>query len=56
MKNEKIINQIIALEKQGTEEAYKKLEEIASTLTLEEMLSIDDYIMQNNLLQGDEKT
>lgn len=46
----KIANEIIKLEKLGTDEAYRQIERIASTLSLEEMLEIDEYIITKNFL------
>ena len=40
-------NKIVELEKA---QRYEELEQFASTLTIEEMLEIDNYIMEKKLL------
>lgn len=49
------VKEIIRLEKEcqqgkNVEENQKKLAELASQLTIEEMLALDDYIMSKNIL------
>ena len=54
-KKEKIALQIVALENnarlgKNIKEVQNKIEKIMSTLSIEEILEIDDYIISNNLL------
>ena len=52
-KIKEIAEQIVALENQynqGSENAEDLLEKLITSISIEDMLEIDDYIYQNNLL------